>query len=316
MRDRRQPLGDQFGAAHDEAAALHAAHQPRQKGLVVIDDQKRSIVAHGAEVIARHFDRGSGVDRLRRFVFHLQLSRLGPDLSEFEGASLRRTATNSRHISAIPKRFPLASKRCAAREKNRAPTVNQPASRRSRQSSWRRVRTSLAARRSGDARAAFGRRKIGGRDGRAGTLQQGFRDEQAKAQSRAILGLGAPIRFGGHIGRADAADHVGRKSGAVVLDHQRDGIGVPSGDDANFRGGEIDGVLDQIAEPIKDRPGCGGDRLASLPFLDDRDLTPKSRCGPTTSSSTRLRVSSSRISPASLLSDVSLPRILRHRATS
>ena len=68
LRDRGETLGDRFGAAHGKAPALHAAHQPREERLVVIDDQQRPVLSErGGVGPGKVF---GGVDRARRFVVH------------------------------------------------------------------------------------------------------------------------------------------------------------------------------------------------------------------------------------------------------
>ena len=56
----------------------------------------------------------------------------------------------------------------------------------------------------------------------------------------------------GDIGRAEAIDHFGSKSRAVVANRDADLLARPSGGDLNAAVGEIHRVFDQIAEPITD----------------------------------------------------------------
>ena len=62
-----EPFGDRLRDRHDEAAALHAARQPRQEGLVVIDDQQRPVLGPIARSIRLHL--GPGVHGSKGSVF-------------------------------------------------------------------------------------------------------------------------------------------------------------------------------------------------------------------------------------------------------
>ena len=92
---------------------------------------------------------------------------------------------------------------------------------------------------------------------------------------------------------------------------------VPSGDDAHLRGGEIDGVLDQIAEPVENCRDCAGrPARRPSPFFTMLILTPKSRCGADDFLDHEIeRHLIENVAGSSSPREVSLPRMLRQRAT-
>src|SRR5271156_5373486 len=107
----------------------------------------------------------------------------------------------------------------------------------------------------------------------AGALQQGFRDEKPEAKSKSPVvvaaGLARPGTAGGHVRRTEAIQDLGRKTRPVVADGDTHLLGRPLGEYFDALIGEIDGVLDQIAEAIADRriarpnrlvPAGGGER--------------------------------------------------------
>src|SRR6202790_4055305 len=95
-----------------------------------------------------------------------------------------------------------------------------------------------------------------------GALQQRAGDEDPETEP-AVIALGfvgaAPPR---QIRLADALQDVGREAGAVVRNHDLDGLGIPPR--VHFHGfaREIDGGFQDVADAIEDRRIARADRLA------------------------------------------------------
>src|SRR5207245_2308086 len=91
----------------------------------------------------------------------------------------------------------------------------------------------------------------------ARALQQGLGDEKPEAEAAAGL---CPLARR-HIGLADAVDDLGREARSVVGDGEGDLLAIPVPADGDGLLGEVDGVLDQVAEPIDDTGAASPDRL-------------------------------------------------------
>ena len=108
--------------------------------------------------------------------------------------------------------------------------------------------------------AVVGELAVGEGDFGAGPLQQRAGDEDAKPEPGMLALVGArPPR---QIGLADPLQHVGRDAGAVVGDHDLDGLAVPPRVDLDRVAGEVDGVLQDVADAVEDRGIARADRLA------------------------------------------------------
>ena len=86
-------------------------------------------------------------------------------------------------------------------------------------------------------------------------LQQGLGDEEAKAQPGRARRPCLPRRGGtarGDVGLAQGVDDVEGNTLAVVGDGDEHLARRPAGDDLDRVAGEVDGVLDQVAEPVDD----------------------------------------------------------------
>src|SRR5262245_2977067 len=98
---------------------------------------------------------------------------------------------------------------------------------------------------------------------RARALQQGFGDEEAKPQAArlAVAALAATV---GDVGLADPVHDLRGKARTVIGDRDGDVLAVPGGGDIEPLVGEIDGVLEQISEAVKDGGVAAADRLSLL----------------------------------------------------
>src|SRR5947207_345191 len=132
----------------------------------------------------------------------------------------------------------------------------------------------------GDSGAMQRRRLIDQRKLGPGTLQKRLGDEKAKAkpEQRGFIDI-RTARSGpamGDIGRAEAIDHFGSKSRAVVANRDADLLARPSGGDLNAAVGEIHRVFDQIAEPITDcRIALAARFAGAVGRVSDNDRNPE-----------------------------------------
>src|SRR5262249_33654858 len=98
---------------------------------------------------------------------------------------------------------------------------------------------------------------------RARALQQGLGDEEAEPQA-ARLALAALPATAGDVGLADPGDDLGGKARTVIGDGDGDVLTAPGGGDLDPLVGEIDGVLEQVSEAVKDRGVAAADRFGRL----------------------------------------------------
>src|SRR5437764_308745 len=101
-------------------------------------------------------------------------------------------------------------------------------------------------------RATRRRRSVVERERCAGAFQQGLGDEKTQAEPSGIE-VHAPPALAGDVGLADPVHDLGRKSRAIVGDGDGDVLRAPVGLDIDLFSGEIDRILQQIAETIEDR---------------------------------------------------------------
>src|SRR5882757_8874350 len=95
----------------------------------------------------------------------------------------------------------------------------------------------------------------------ARALQQGAGDKHAETKTTMgalDLSRTAPPR---QIGFADALEHLGRDPRPVIENDDLNGLSIPPRVHLHGRPGEIDGVFQDVADPIKDRWISGSDRL-------------------------------------------------------
>src|SRR5829696_8434155 len=124
-------------------------------------------------------------------------------------------------------------------------------------------------------RAAGPGRGVGEEELGAGALDQRLGDEQAEAEAAGLLVARAlPRAAGRDIGLAGPQQHLGGKSRPVVADLEPDLVGRPARLDLDRAGGEIDGVVEDVGEPVEEPGAAPAHRLRPLAAgLDlDRDL--------------------------------------------
>src|SRR6516165_1589993 len=97
----------------------------------------------------------------------------------------------------------------------------------------------------------------------ARALQQGLGDEEPEPQT-ARLALAARPATVGDIGLADAVHDLRRKAWTVIGDGDGDVLTAPGGGDFDSLVGEIDGVLEQVSQTVKDRGIAAPDRFGRL----------------------------------------------------
>src|SRR5713226_958027 len=107
-----------------------------------------------------------------------------------------------------------------------------------------------------DVRSALG--QVGEIDLCASALEQGLRDEDAEPQMLRLAATAhrrpGPERgmASREIGLPKARQQMRRKSGTVIDDLDGDRVAVPGARGGDLAAGELDGILDEIAEPVHD----------------------------------------------------------------
>src|SRR5262245_31230843 len=102
---------------------------------------------------------------------------------------------------------------------------------------------------------------------RPGAFQQRLGDEEAEPEAarfmpgRIALGALALAPAAGDIGLADPLHDLRSKAGTVVGNGDGNLLPAPGGGDLDPLVGEVDGVLEQIAEAIEDRRIAAADRF-------------------------------------------------------
>ncbi|BAQ48319.1 hypothetical protein Maq22A_c27440 [Methylobacterium aquaticum] len=91
--------------------------------------------------------------------------------------------------------------------------------------------------------------RVGERELCAGPLDQGLGDEQAEAEPRSPVGAGRRRAAGADIGLAHPQQHLRGEARSVVADLERDPVGAPARLDRHAALGEVDRVVDDVAEP-------------------------------------------------------------------
>src|SRR5262249_43070439 len=95
---------------------------------------------------------------------------------------------------------------------------------------------------------------------RARALEQGLGDEEAEPQA-ARLALAALPATAGDIGLADAVHDLRGKARTLMGDGDGDVLTAPGGGALDPLGGEMEGVLEQVSEAVKDGGVAAADRF-------------------------------------------------------
>ena len=96
-------------------------------------------------------------------------------------------------------------------------------------------------------------------------LEQGAGDEHPEAHAAIPAAAGAgtaglgPVAAALYVGFAQSAEDGGVEAGTIVEDQDGNGVRRPGGLHRDFRCGELDRVLDEVAEPV-DQLRVAGDR--------------------------------------------------------
>src|SRR5215203_563462 len=121
-----------------------------------------------------------------------------------------------------------------------------------------------------DPHEGAARRRLGvaERDLRPAALDQGLGDEQPEPEAAAAFALPAVSAAGGDVGLAHAEQDLGGKARTVVADLDEDLITRPPRLDGDLAGGEVDGVVDKVVEPVHHAGAAPAFRLGALPGPD------------------------------------------------
>src|SRR5262245_59883570 len=98
---------------------------------------------------------------------------------------------------------------------------------------------------------------------RARALQPGLGDEEAEPQAGRFA-VAAPPATTGDIGLADPVHDLRGKARTVIGDGDGDVLTAPGGGDLDPLVGEIDSVLEQVSEAVKDGGVAAADRFGRL----------------------------------------------------